>query len=420
MKKILLVLFVLVITINMSFAFADGEPEVNYSAKISNPNGANYYITANGSDVIGGKIRYGETINIYYESEDYDEAYTFYFITQDETQESKWQSLKKINKEDVTIETKNLQLENYILSDKEETLVIINPTGVRTYTFPGLIYAEKERINQGERIIVKHVESYGDNNWYYITDKNVFVHYVKGKYGYGPEREIITSKETNFYRRNTMTDSDIILQFEPGTPFGDYIRVEKDYYYVSAYERDGFVKYEDMAFKSNGETSEIWFLNTNLYKEADFNSNIVYSDLPLYTEIAWEYNTDMTKYGWVRTTYKNFTGWTFVLNPIYLVDESDENVLIRDEYFEVLRQGEGREVNLPSDPDNKPQVTPTSGNPLEPPKENPVQKEEKVDIRIVIIACSIGVIIVLILIIAMLLKKNAWYKKRYRIKKRKW
>ena len=138
---------------------------------------------------------------------------------------------------------------------------------------------------------------------------------------------------------------------------------------------------------------------------------MLYDFLPINTEIEWEYNTDIDKYGWVRTTYKNLTGWVFALNPKYIDDESEIANKVREEYFNILKYGEVKEVT--PTPTNTPVPIITNA----PDEQYPNQEERQPEVPnqaenggsgIVLIICGVVVIIVLIIIVIIIMSKKSY------------
>ena len=410
MKKIASLLILILFIFSISYgAETFSDFEVNYPAVISNPEGANYVITVNGKDVIGGVLKTGDSIKVYYETEREDDLAEFYFINSNETEESQWQAIKKIYKADITPDKGTLKNIKYTLAKEEETLVVVSPIGLKTYEYPTLIADEKAKIAPNTRIKVKHLEDYKDGNWYYVTSNKTFVYAIKGRAGFVANRDIITPNPTKMYESFSLENGPVVMTVEPNMVFGDYVRIGKDCFYVSLYGKDGYLKYDSVAFRSNGEKSVVWFENTNLYREASFSSERLYDFLPINTEIEWEYNTDINKYGWVRTTYKNLTGWVFALNPKYINDESEEAYKIREEYFNILKYGEVK----PTTPTPTSTVTPvltTTPENAEPTKYRPYEDpddEETDNSSIILIVCGLVVILLLLIIIMIVMGKRS-------------
>ncbi len=410
MKKIISLLIVVLLIFSVSYGaetFADFE--VNYPAVVSNPEGANYTITVNGKDVIGGVLNANDKIKVYYETEREDDVAEFYFITSNETEESQWLAVKKITKADITPDSGTLKQIKYTLSKDEETMVVISPIGIKTYEYPTLIANEKKTISPNTRIKVKRLEDFKDGNWYYLVENKSFIYAIKGRAGFVANRDIITPNPAKMYESTKLSNSAVVMQVEPNMVFGDYVRIGEDCFFVSLYGKDGYLEYDSVAFKSNGEKSIVWFENTNLYKEASFSSERLYDFLPINTEIEWEYNTDIDKYGWVRTTYKNLTGWVFTLNPKYINDESEEANKVREEYFNILKYGEVKETTPTPTATSVPEpvVTQSDYNENQDDNQNTTQNEEQgSNSNIIIIISSLAVVFILLLIILIISKKS--------------
>lgn len=446
MKKLLLVCMMVSICLLCSFAYGSSSAKDNaaYSATITNPAGAQYLINGVSGDVVGGTLKKGDVIQIYYECEKEDGTVDLYFITSNETSEAKWQLIKKINKEDITASGSSIKIRELRTSGKVDVRVL-SESGLNTYEYPGLGYPVKDVIPVNTSLTVFHVDNFGDNNWYCHKNEKgkieYFIHMTSRTVGFAPDRKILTPTRVILYQTPELDDSKAIFQIEPNTMMEDYVRVNRDYYYVTIYDRDGYFRFSDIGAESlNGETSTVWYENTNLYSEGNFNSIMLYEDIPTNTVLKWEYNTDLSKYGWIRTTYKNLTGWVFTINPRYVTEDSEEAAKVREEYFRILSAGEGAPINPDKDvvveiinntqsgdqnkivqPENPNEENPNPDVPVVQ-NPNPVENEEAdvITPQLIFVTSCIGTIILLIVIIVVLFKRNKWYRKRIIKGKRKW
>lgn len=445
MKKLFIATIIFVLCA-FSVVFAEkpeGADEISFMATVHVGSGETedaeiwYYIPSGGNDVRGGKLTNGDPIEIYYEEERPDGSVMFYFITPNETAEAKWQSVKKIKKDNFTVNATDLSAKKYNIAKNPTTILTMSQAGTKVYKFPALCFEEIQSLIPATKLDVYHLDYYRDSNWYYAKEIDGYIHIVNNVAGIAGDVELITPTNVKLYK--TPDFNEVILEIEPGVAFGEYVKLSDNCYYVSAYgEKDGYIKASDMAVKSNGEKSTIWYENIRLYREGNFRSKILVYDVPVNSEITWEYNMDMSKYGWVRTTYKNQTGWFFLINANYVKDDSDEASAIREEYFEAVRLGEqvaasyaSGDVSGDVSGEETPVYTPTvrsdsgeseySGevgglvDPFDVPPEPEVKEPKKeIPLQTKVIICCCATIVVLILIIVILSKKNAWYRNRYR------
>ena len=446
MKKITFICLLITLLLMFSFAFGanNSKDNASYTATITNPAGAQYIINGASGDVIGGTLKKGEVIQIYYECEKDDGSVELYFITSNETAEAKWTLIKKINREDITASGGSIKVKE-LRTSSPVGVRVLSEQGLNIYDYPGLGYPVKDVLPVNTSFTASHVENFGDDNWYcHKNEKNkidYFFHMTSNTVGFGPDRKILTPTRVILYQTPELDDNKAIFQIEPNTVMEDYVRVNRDYYCVTIYDRNGYFRFSDIGAESlNGETSTVWYENTNLYSEANFNSIMLYKDIPTNTVLKWEYNTDLSKYGWIRTTYKNLTGWVFTLNPKYVTEDSEEAASIREEYFRILTAGEGTPItpdenvvieiinNTQSGDANtkEQQENPNTENPREdvPVVQNPnPNNNEEPDVitpQLIFVTSCIGTIILLIVIIVVLFKRNKWYRKRIIKGKRKW
>ena len=454
MKKIFAFLLIVAITISVSVCLANDSlvaKEVNYPATIINPNGANYYIASGDEEIVGGTLARGEKITIYYESENEDDSLVFYLLTSGDTAENKWKKEKRINKSDFRTDAKPFNPKNS--AGIQANIKIVSPNGAKLYPNPSLAYESKGIVKPGEVLDAKQLTNYSDGNWFYIKSLEGYIHIVNYNAGYTSTETIFTPTEVNLY--DTMSiNGKVLLKIQPNVYFEDYIRFNKEWYYVSVYGYDGYINYNDIARKSHGETSVVWYENTNLYSEASFNSIKLYNDIPVNTVLEWEYDTCIDEYGWVKTNYKKLTGWVFTINPNLIYDDSEYSAIIRESYFDMLTYGEGKGIvteqiisdaeenkenilentNVPISKETEDRINESNNknenenkisnenNVSESNKEEHIKHEEKPSTNDIeewlttpniIIVCCGCVILILIIIIIKLVKKNAGYKRRY-------
>ena len=448
MKRNIVVLLITVLCLLLSVVYAEkpkGVNEINYRVSISGEPAFYNSTENNGEALIRGLLHNNDQIDIYYEEERDDNSVFFYFTNAADKNDVKWgEYIKKIARKDIQLLTEAPQ-EKPTLSPTTEKIVIMAWSGVQVYIYPSFVYKEKELIFNSTKITVQHVDGVGDGNWFYALEYDGYVYLPGNKFGYAPEKEILTPTAIPLYKTQELykESNNVLLEIPQNKSFGSYVVLPNNAIYVTYNGRDGYLDPDDVAYQAlSGESSKVAFPDLNLYEEGDFNSRPLWEFLPLNTEYAWEYATNMDEYGWVKTKYRGIEGWIFTINPNRISDEK-----VRNNYFESIKKGydirkEGRivvpVVEVPSGDSGETIVEENSGEQeaptdiidrdkdrddpppiVTPPEVDPISEPPEVDpagdkaITKIIIYLAIAIVIIVIIILLILRSKNKWYKKKY-------
>ena len=321
MKKIYLCLGIILslsFLCNICFADGGGPSFAGYRALISNEDGADYYDDWPGSNAkISGTLPYHTKIEVLEQYEINSVDYAAILISDEKTED--WYSQVKYVKQDDVIYDKDFMSEDsYRISDNSEYLYCFEPEGTPVRE---LAIGESDVVGTipfGKTFIakrvfsVKDVESFGEGEetlWWYISYSNIkgFISSYSTKLGTVDENSTRTFayKDQPLYKYADEKSEELIT-IPKDTRLYVYGKVYNysSVYYVYYKGKYGFVF--DTTTNKSEDYVEVCTKGAKIYEEPDNDSQVLFDDVPVGVVLKADWKT----WGqYERVEYNGYYGW---------------------------------------------------------------------------------------------------------------
>lgn len=240
-------------------------------------------------------------------------AYSFFRMIGDERQAE-----FSVKSNDVQVVNEVAIIPSDLETRVSSAMKVIAKEGVVLHKGPGNAYTTVITVPVGTELAVYRDENY-PGPWLYTTyqGKSGWICELNGAMGRAPEanHRIMAANTISIYA-DTFSDT-VIGTVPASTQITSFFYVDEwsNRYYLEFRGMTGYVIPEECAWSRitvGANQHKVEFGSTKLYETASIYSKILINDIPVGTNLSYEFATDIIEDGWIYTKQSGVTGWVHV------------------------------------------------------------------------------------------------------------